>query len=135
MAAVWADERLLLQVSFNQVKSQSLAKPFSFLVCFSFQVPEIVRSIPATKILALRQQTQMLWERYFGSIEKIVFTTFEVGEFSYLHISILLRQLNLNVFKRPPPISNNHFRMNLIKFVYLFLFLDNTRTFTRLSTP
>lgn len=43
------------------------------------QVPEIVRSISATKILALRQQTQMLWERYFGSIEKIVFTTFEVS--------------------------------------------------------
>lgn len=42
------------------------------------QVPEIVRSIPATRILALRQQTQVLWERYFGSIEKIVFTTFEV---------------------------------------------------------
>ncbi|XP_031622046.1 exostosin-1 [Contarinia nasturtii] len=54
MAAIWADERLLLQV------------------------PEIVRSISATKILALRQQTQMLWERYFGSIEKIVFTTFEI---------------------------------------------------------
>ncbi|KAG4074562.1 hypothetical protein HA402_005627 [Bradysia odoriphaga] len=53
-AAIWADERLLLQV------------------------PEIVRSVPATRILALRQQTQVLWERYFGSIEKIVFTTFEI---------------------------------------------------------
>ncbi|XP_055855972.1 exostosin-1 [Episyrphus balteatus] len=53
-AAIWADERLLLQV------------------------PEVVRSIPVNRILALRQQTQILWERYFGSIEKIVFTTFEI---------------------------------------------------------
>ncbi|KAH8394774.1 hypothetical protein KR222_005199 [Zaprionus bogoriensis] len=53
-AAIWADERLLLQV------------------------PDIVRSISAERIFALRQQTQVLWERYFGSIEKIVFTTFEI---------------------------------------------------------
>ncbi|XP_055376073.1 exostosin-1 isoform X2 [Condylostylus longicornis] len=53
-AAIWADERLLLQV------------------------PEIVRSISTNRILALRQQTQILWERYFGSIEKIVFTTLEI---------------------------------------------------------
>ncbi|XP_073811631.1 exostosin glycosyltransferase 1 ttv [Musca autumnalis] len=53
-AAVWADERLLLQV------------------------PEVVRSISDERIFALRQQTQVLWERYFGSIEKIVFTTFEI---------------------------------------------------------
>ncbi|KAL7738237.1 hypothetical protein ACLKA6_006569 [Drosophila palustris] len=54
-AAIWADERLLLQV------------------------PDIVRSISAERIFALRQQTQVLWERYFGSIEKIVFTTFEAN--------------------------------------------------------
>ncbi|XP_054268099.1 exostosin-1 [Macrosteles quadrilineatus] len=53
-AAIWADERLLLQV------------------------PEIVRSISATKVFALRQQTQILWEQYFSSIEKIVFTTLEI---------------------------------------------------------
>ncbi|KAG8330650.1 Exostosin-1 [Homalodisca vitripennis] len=53
-AVIWADERLLLQV------------------------PEIVRSISATKVFALRQQTQILWEQYFSSIEKIVFTTLEV---------------------------------------------------------
>lgn len=51
----------------------------------SKKVPEIVRSISATKILALRQQTQMLWERYFGSIEKIVFTTFEVTIYSIVY--------------------------------------------------
>lgn len=53
-AAVWADERLLLQVV------------------------DISRSISPTQILSLRQQTQILWERYFSSIEKIVFTTFEI---------------------------------------------------------
>jgi glucuronyl/N-acetylglucosaminyl transferase EXT1 len=39
----------------------------------------MVRSVSATKVLALRQQTQILWERYFSSIEKIVFTTLEVS--------------------------------------------------------
>ncbi|XP_067008988.1 exostosin-1 [Anabrus simplex] len=38
----------------------------------------MVRSVSATKVLALRQQTQVLWERYFSSIEKIVFTTLEI---------------------------------------------------------
>ncbi|KAI5712469.1 hypothetical protein M8J75_008522 [Diaphorina citri] len=42
------------------------------------QVPDTVRSISATQVLAARQQTQVLWERYFSSIEKIVFTTFEI---------------------------------------------------------
>uniref|UniRef100_A0A336M585 CSON010317 protein n=1 Tax=Culicoides sonorensis TaxID=179676 RepID=A0A336M585_CULSO len=58
-AAIWADERLLLQV------------------------PDIVRSISPSKILALRQQTQVLWERYFSSIEKVVFTTFELKFISF----------------------------------------------------
>ncbi|KAK7871188.1 hypothetical protein R5R35_002423 [Gryllus longicercus] len=53
-AVVFADERLLLQV------------------------PDAVRSVAATRVLALRQQTQLLWDRYFSSIEKIVFTTFEI---------------------------------------------------------
>ncbi|XP_022821754.1 exostosin-1 [Spodoptera litura] len=53
-AVIWADERLLLQV------------------------PELVRSVPPERILALRQQTQFLWEQYFSSIEKIVFTTIEI---------------------------------------------------------
>lgn len=52
-----------------------------------------MRSISATKILALRQQTQMLWERYFGSIEKIVFTTFEVIIFACVHIHIIRIEL------------------------------------------
>lgn len=53
-AIIWADERLLLQV------------------------PNIVRSISPTRILELRQQTQVFWDRYFSSIEKIVFTTLEI---------------------------------------------------------
>ncbi|XP_014356088.2 exostosin-1 isoform X2 [Papilio machaon] len=53
-AVIWADERLLLQV------------------------PELVRSVPPERILALRQQTQLLWQQYFSSIEKIVFTTVEL---------------------------------------------------------
>lgn len=53
-AVIWADERLL------------------------FQVPEVIHSISDTKLFALRQQTQILWEQYFNTIEKIVFTTFEV---------------------------------------------------------
>ncbi|XP_026463110.1 exostosin-1-like [Ctenocephalides felis] len=53
-AVLWADERLLLQV------------------------PDLVRSVSADRVLALRQQTQVLWERYFSSIEKIVFTTLEI---------------------------------------------------------
>ncbi|XP_014214425.1 exostosin-1 [Copidosoma floridanum] len=53
-AVIYADERLL------------------------FQVPDILRSVEQTKIMALRQQTQFLWERYFSSMEKIIFTTFEV---------------------------------------------------------
>lgn len=42
------------------------------------QIPDIVRSVSNVHILKLRQQTQFLWERYFSSIEKIVFTVFEV---------------------------------------------------------
>ncbi|XP_050314376.1 exostosin-1 [Anthonomus grandis grandis] len=53
-AVIWADERLFLQV------------------------PHIIRSIPPSKILELRQQTQVLWDRYFSSIEKIVYTTLEI---------------------------------------------------------
>lgn len=39
----------------------------------------MVRSLPESKAFILRQQTQILWEQYFSSIEKIVFTTFEVN--------------------------------------------------------
>ena len=54
-AVVEADERLLLQV------------------------PEMLRDIPASKVFAMRQQTQVLYDRYLSSVEKIVDTTIEVS--------------------------------------------------------
>ncbi|KAJ1531648.1 hypothetical protein ONE63_000319 [Megalurothrips usitatus] len=77
-AVVWADERLLLQV------------------------PELVRSVPAAKVLALRQQTQILWERYFSSIEKIVFTTLEVTFMSVLSLCLSFSR-PAYLFFFPPP--------------------------------
>ncbi|XP_068199500.1 exostosin-1 isoform X2 [Antennarius striatus] len=53
-AAIIADERLLLQV------------------------PSITRSVGHDRILALRQQTQFLWDAYFSSVAKIVLTTLEI---------------------------------------------------------
>ncbi|XP_055088294.1 exostosin-1 [Periophthalmus magnuspinnatus] len=53
-AAVIGDERLLLQV------------------------PSITRSVVRDRILALRQQTQFLWDAYFSSVAKIVLTTLEI---------------------------------------------------------
>jgi len=44
-------------------------------------VPESIRSIDVAKLLSLRQWTQIFWERYFSSIEKIVHTTLEVSSF------------------------------------------------------
>ncbi|GFT41163.1 hypothetical protein TNCV_5034441 [Trichonephila clavipes] len=41
------------------------------------RVPEMIRSIPPTKVHSYRQQTQILWDNYFSSVEKIVSTTFE----------------------------------------------------------
>lgn len=51
-----------------------------------FQIPSTIRSIHQDKILALRQQTQFLWEAYFSSVEKIVLTTLEVSETARLLI-------------------------------------------------
>ncbi|KAL8558763.1 hypothetical protein ACOMHN_043706 [Nucella lapillus] len=51
---VWGDERLLLQV------------------------PSMVRGLSQPQIVAMRQQTQLLWETYFSSVEKIVAASLEV---------------------------------------------------------
>ena len=56
-AVIEADERLLLQV------------------------PEILHSVPQSKIFAMRQQTQILYDRYLSSVEKIVDTMIEVCMF------------------------------------------------------
>ncbi|XP_034756641.1 exostosin-1a-like [Etheostoma cragini] len=53
-AAIIGDERLLLQV------------------------PSITRSVGRDRILALRQQTQFLWDAYFSSVTKIILTTLEI---------------------------------------------------------
>lgn len=63
-----------------------------------------MRSISATRILALRQQTQVLWERYFGSIEKIVFTTFEVCTSKQLDNSVSFA----------PILNSSYYRYNVL---------------------
>ena len=42
------------------------------------QVPDIVRSVDAERVMMLRQQSQLLWHMYFSSIDRIIFTTLEV---------------------------------------------------------
>ncbi|MEQ2291662.1 Exostosin-1a [Ameca splendens] len=42
------------------------------------EVPSITRSVGRDRILALRQQTQFLWDAYFSSVAKIVLTTLEI---------------------------------------------------------
>ena len=47
------------------------------------QVPEILNSVPAARVFAMRQQTQILYDRYLSSVEKIVDTTLEVQFYFY----------------------------------------------------
>ena len=42
------------------------------------QVPEMLRSVSQAKIFEMRQQTQLLWDQYLSSVDKIVLTTLEV---------------------------------------------------------
>ncbi|KAL6457136.1 hypothetical protein MHYP_G00340990 [Metynnis hypsauchen] len=52
------------------------------------QVPSTVRAVGVDRVLALRQRTQMLWEAYFSSVDKIVLTTLEIiKDRVYAHIS------------------------------------------------
>uniref|UniRef100_A0A8C4PZH3 N-acetylglucosaminyl-proteoglycan 4-beta-glucuronosyltransferase n=1 Tax=Eptatretus burgeri TaxID=7764 RepID=A0A8C4PZH3_EPTBU len=52
------------------------------------QIPSLVRSFDNDQILSIRQQTQMLWETYFSSVDKIVTTTFEIiQDRIYKHVS------------------------------------------------
>lgn len=46
-------------------------------------MPSTVRAVGNERVLALRQRTQMLWEAYFSSVDKIVLTTLEVS-FSHM---------------------------------------------------
>ncbi|XP_045882838.1 exostosin-like 1 [Meles meles] len=43
-----------------------------------FQVLDALREMPPTRVLALRQQTQFLWDAYFSSVEKVIHTTLEI---------------------------------------------------------
>src|SRR4051812_33138025 len=42
------------------------------------QTLELLRSIDKTKIFRMKQQTQVLWNQYLSSVERIVETVFEV---------------------------------------------------------
>ncbi|XP_029805542.1 exostosin-like 1 isoform X2 [Suricata suricatta] len=42
------------------------------------QVLAALQEMPPTRVLALRQQTQFLWDAYFSSVEKVVHTTLEI---------------------------------------------------------
>ena len=42
------------------------------------QVTSIVRAVSSRRLLALRLHTQLLWNKYFKSVENVVMTTLEV---------------------------------------------------------
>lgn len=71
-----------------------LAVITTWLLCLRSQVPDIVRSIEAERVMALRQQSQLLWHMYFSSIDRIIFTTLEVRT---------IRHTSLHRFPPPPP--------------------------------
>lgn len=61
------------------------------------QVPSITRSVGRDRILALRQQTQFLWDAYFSSVTKIVLTTLEVREIVFTWALDLINQPAVSV--------------------------------------
>uniref|UniRef100_A0A8D1XA50 Exostosin-like 1 n=1 Tax=Sus scrofa TaxID=9823 RepID=A0A8D1XA50_PIG len=44
----------------------------------SLQVLTALQEMPLTRVLALRQQTQFLWDAYFSTVEKVIHTTLEI---------------------------------------------------------
>lgn len=42
------------------------------------QVPSVIRDISDERVMAMRQQSQFLWERYFASVEVIIQTSFQI---------------------------------------------------------
>ncbi|XP_051844125.1 LOW QUALITY PROTEIN: exostosin-like 1 [Antechinus flavipes] len=42
------------------------------------QIRSVLQGLPPARVLALRQQTQFLWDAYFSSVEKIVHSTLEI---------------------------------------------------------
>lgn len=58
---------------------QGLTRPHAFSFSPSAaQVLAALQEMPLTRVLALRQQTQFLWDSYFSSVEKTVHTALEV---------------------------------------------------------
>lgn len=57
--------------------------------------------MPPTRVLALRQQTQFLWDTYFSSVEKIVHTTLEV-RWNHLVGALVLSSCLMPVLSPPP---------------------------------
>lgn len=47
-------------------------------VCVHMQMPSMLQAVAYSDVLAMRHQTQFLWETYFSSIRTIVHTTLEV---------------------------------------------------------
>lgn len=55
-------------------------------------MPSTVRAVGIDRVLALRQRTQMLWEAYFSSVDKIVLTTLEVSVRRFLYVGFRQRR-------------------------------------------
>jgi len=43
------------------------------------QTLDLVRSLDPKQVFSLKQQTQVVWNQYLSSMEKIIWTTFEVS--------------------------------------------------------
>lgn len=69
-----------------------------FCALMSAQVPSTVRAVGNERVLALRQRTQMLWDAYLSSVDKIVLTTLEV---SLQLPTVTLKYRIVNVFDGP----------------------------------
>lgn len=68
-----------LQPGLSPPQSQSKTRPRDFSFSLSvLQVLAALQEMPLTRVLALRQQTQFLWDAYFSSVEKVMHTTLEV---------------------------------------------------------
>ncbi|XP_077006874.1 exostosin-like 1 isoform X4 [Tamandua tetradactyla] len=53
-------------------------RPDALYFLQALQVLAALQELPPARVLALRQQTQFLWDAYFSSVEKVVHTTLEI---------------------------------------------------------
>ena len=75
------------------------------------QVPEMLRSVSQAKIFEMRQQTQLLWDQYLSSVEKIVLTTLEVIYLKHTRGALFLTGKRLK--KGAFPIKYRILRLNV----------------------